>query len=143
MNTIKTILLGISFFISALSYADIVVITHPDNTQTLTKSEIRQIFLGQRKVFPDGRSIEMFDLAEKSPEKAYFSKKVLRKSISSLNSYWSRMLFASQSRPPKSLKNAAEAVEVVSANKSAIAYVNIDDINNINKNVHVMLTITE
>lgn len=140
MRHIKKILLVISLLIPTLCYADIVVITHPDNTEKLSQADVRQIFLGKRKAFADGEAIEMFDLPDGSDEKVSFTKKVLRKSVSSLNSYWSRMLFSSKGQPPRSLNDAKEVLEAVSTNKNAIAYISSSDVSS---NVKVVLTVSE
>lgn len=134
----KHILLTTSLLISTLTYADIAVVTNKNNSEQLSKAEIRQIFLGKRKAFTNGDTIQTIDLSDDSEEKAVFTKKVLRKSISSLNAYWSRMLFSSKGQPPRELKNSAEVIETVSKNKNAIAYINSNDVND---NVRVLLTI--
>lgn len=135
----KRALLVTSLLISTLSYADIAVVVNKNNTEQLSKTEIRQIFLGKRKAFTNGGTIQTIDLSDDSEEKAIFTKKILRKSISSLNSYWSRMLFSSKGQPPKVLNSSEEVIETVNKNKNAIAYINSNDVSD---NVRVLLTIS-
>lgn len=101
---------------------EVAVIVHPSNTLQLNANEVRQIFLGKTHTFPNGKKAEPFDTEGESNTKVIFTKQVLHKSLSSLNSYWSRMLFSSKGKPPKTFSED-KIKAVVASNKNAIAYI--------------------
>lgn len=122
---------------SQACWADIAVIVHPSNNSTPSLAEVRQIFLGKSHSFPNGSKAQPYDLPDNNPNKAIFAEQVLRKSISSLNSYWSRMLFSSKGTPP-SIISPEKALQTVANNRAAIAYV---DSTQVDASVKVLLTI--
>ncbi|NRB38046.1 MAG: phosphate ABC transporter substrate-binding protein [Pseudomonadales bacterium] len=118
----------LTLMFSGVSYAIIVVVVNPENTQDFSKSEIRRIFLGRQKAFANGNKVDKFDLPEGNDIRTRFAEKVLGKSEGRLNSYWARMLFSSKAKPPKVLSDA-EAIKIeVSQNLNAIAYMDKNDV---------------
>ena len=117
-----------ALLLSASVQADVAIITHPDNANTPKQDEVRRIFLGKTKTFNNGQKAVPADLTDSSQARTTFLKKVLRKSESSLNSYWARMLFSSKGKPPRQF-NDATAVQVwVSKTPGAIAYIDAKDL---------------
>lgn len=106
------------------SLAKIAVIVHPSNPANLNANQVRQIFLGKTNTFPGGQKAQPFDTKDESRIKMIFTEQVLHKSLSSLNSYWSRMLFSSKGKPPTTL-NENKIKAMVAANKNAIAYIQV------------------
>lgn len=104
------------------SFGKIAVIVHPSNIADLKPLEVRQIFLGKTRTFPNGAPAQAFDADDNNPAKAIFAEQVLHKSLSSLNSYWSRMLFSSKGKPPATLSQE-KIKQTVASNKHAIAYI--------------------
>lgn len=123
--------------ISQLCLAEIAVIVNPNNNNQLSKLEVRQIFLGKTHAFPNGLEATPLDLPDGDPNKTLFAENVLRKSVSSLNSYWSRMLFSSKGKPPQTMSVDA-AKKAVASNKTAIAYI---DKSEIDSTVKVLFTV--
>lgn len=109
------------------SQAGIAIIVNPKNTNAIDINDVRKIFLGKTKVFPNGQEATPLDLLDTSAEKEEFSNEVLRKSTASLNSYWSRMLFSSKGKPPRSL-DSDQVKQAVAENKDAIGYINSSDV---------------
>ena len=129
---------GIKFSVLALligllgtlpAFADISVIVNPNNNIELSAKEVRAIYLAKTNAFPSGDKVQPLDINNNDEIKNKFSKDVLRKSPSSLNSYWSRMIFSAKGTPPQSLSMAAVKVKVAN-DKSAIGYIDssmVDD----------------
>lgn len=112
---------GISF--SAISHASLVVIVHPDNPiSSLPNASIRKIFLRKVKSFPDGSSSKPAEL-ELGETREEFNASILKKTESSLSSYWARMLFSGKSRPPKQFNNPEELKSYVASHPDAIGYI--------------------
>ena len=108
--------------------AAVAVIVHPDNDVDISLSEIRSIFLAKSTFYPDGSEPIVYQLNADDASSAVFNKKALKKSNSSLNSYWARMLFSSQGKPPKELTSSLDMKRIVAQNKSAIGYIDASEV---------------
>ncbi|CAA0106179.1 Uncharacterised protein [BD1-7 clade bacterium] len=127
-----------ALLLSVSVQASVAVIVNPENKSSLQEQQVRKIFLGKSKVFPNGVKSVVADLPAGNEVRAEFLEKVIRKSEPNLNSYWSRMLFSSKGKPPRVLDNAEAVKQWVAANPGAIAYIDSKDVDN---TVRVMLTI--
>ncbi|NRB43060.1 MAG: phosphate ABC transporter substrate-binding protein [Pseudomonadales bacterium] len=108
--------------------SDIAVVVHPDNQINLDEKTVRKIFLSKTKAFPDGEKVEVYDLPAENKTRIEFGVTVLRKSEARLNSYWARMLFSSKARPPVVLENVDEIKAMIASNPHAIAYMDLEDV---------------
>ena len=108
MNRIKVNLLAIAFVTSwcVPSYAGIAIIAHPDNDNSISSNQLRKIYLGKTKTFPNGDEVIPLDLPSGDSTRDEFLKTVVKKDESAMNSYWARMLFSSKGKPPKVLDDA-------------------------------------
>ena len=119
------------------TFAGIAVIVHPDNNSQIDKNDIRAIYLAKTNSFDGGAKATPVDVDNNDDMKKIFAKQVLRKSVSSLNSYWSRMIFSARGNPPKSMSMAGVKAKVAN-DKSAIGYI---DSSMVDGSVKVVLTI--
>ena len=122
------ICLLVSFSGSPALMASTVVVVNAANTADISEKNVRKIFLGKIKTFPNGVRVKTFNLPDGNKHRELFRKEVLRKSASSLNSYWARMLFSSKAAPPKTIKTSFELKSVVANNKQALAYIDEEDV---------------
>ena len=123
INTCQLLVISFVLSISTHVYADIVVITHHDSKfNSISKVELRKLFLGKSKALPDGSKAKLFEPVE-GESRSIFLKDVLRKNESRLSSYWSRMMFSGKGTPPKPVNTEAEIITLVAATKHAISYV--------------------
>lgn len=137
LRTLTTVFL----LIAALSsQAAVVVIVHLENSDVISISQVRNLYLGKSKVFPSGSSAVALDLDERSEAYQQFLAKVLKRSENNLSAYWARMLFSSQGRPPEKLGTVQEMLARVAMDKSAIGYVLAEDLSEYSL-VRVVLTI--
>ncbi|HEY9034628.1 MAG TPA: hypothetical protein VIN71_11870 [Pseudomonadales bacterium] len=127
-STLLSLFLVMLMSLAVPAYAGLAVIVHPDNQNPLDERQLRNIFLGKSQVFADGSEARPLDLAEGSEERQAFVSKVLRRTESSLNAYWARMLFSSQGKPPKELKDASAVKQAVAADPQAIGYLDAADV---------------
>ena len=123
-----SVVLLLSFVLSMPIAAGVVVVGHPDNTNVLTGTQIRYIYLGKYKTFPNGDDVTFYDLPEGDKNRDEFRKKLLQKSQNSLSRYWARMLFSSKGRPPEVLSNADMIKQAIASNPHAIAYMDEGDV---------------
>lgn len=105
------------------AHSAVAVVVNLKNTSELGVKDIRRIFLGKIRTYPNGLKVETFDLPTGDTNRDEFRTGVLRKSESRLNAYWARMLFSSKAKPPVVLQSSAEIKAIIQANPKAIAYI--------------------
>ncbi|MER2492472.1 phosphate ABC transporter substrate-binding protein [Catenovulum sediminis] len=121
MKQLIAILILLSCFCSRL-YADIVVIVHPKNTAILDVFDIRQLFLGKAKSYPNGIKAIPVNLTS-GHAREIFNKQVLQKSNSQLKAYWAKLVFTGRGVPPAELDNDQAVINMVLRNQDAIGYI--------------------
>ena len=81
--------------LSACSFsvlADVAVIVNASNGNTVDQDEIKKIYLGKSKSFADGVKVNPVNQSGNSVADE-FNDKVVGKSSSQLNAYWSKLVF--------------------------------------------------
>jgi ABC-type phosphate transport system substrate-binding protein len=129
MRILKTTLL-LSVLLSGAVAADIAVVVHPANTNTVSADELNRLFLGRASSFGDGGKATPFNLAEGLAARDEFDTKVLSRSAAQLKAYWSKLVFTGKGTPPKELADDAEVKAAVASDTSAIGYISsasVDD----------------
>lgn len=125
----KTLIQSIAVTIGLLiatgpSYAELVLIAHPDNTtEALTAKQAKRIYLGKGKSFPGGGRVNAVDQEKGSPARAEFYAKVVKRSPSKLNAYWSKRLFSGKGSPPPVIGDDEEIKVWVSKHPDGLGYV--------------------
>jgi ABC-type phosphate transport system substrate-binding protein len=132
----KLIIASLLSLTSITAFADIAVIVNPGNANALDKSEITKIYLGKSKNFPDGVKVNPVDQDGNSVNDE-FNDKVVGKSSSQLNAYWSKLVFTGKGTPPTKLGNDQDVLSFVSSNADAIGYI---DSSKVNDTVKVVAT---
>lgn len=135
----KFIVLLLTTLFSFSTFADIAVIVNKDNTNDISSSDVRKIFLQKIRYTPDGTKVKRYNYTGNEAATRLFNSKVLKKDGSRLNSYWARMLFSSKGAPPKDFDSADEIKQRVASNKSALSFINVSDVDD---SVKVLFTIT-
>ncbi|MBK5255321.1 MAG: substrate-binding domain-containing protein [Vicinamibacteria bacterium] len=109
----------------AQNYAvDYQVIINAENpTQSLTRDQLRKIFLKKMLKWDSGTPVVPVDQAANSPVRAVFTKIVHEKPVSAIASYWQQQIFAGREVPPAEKAGDAAVVAFVKANPGAIGYV--------------------
>ena len=123
-NSIRYTLTCLLFSFSFSSLAEVAVIVHTSNSNTLDARAIQRIFLGKSKSYPDGKKVVAISQDKKAKVSNDFNKKVLKKSASQLKAYWSKLIFTGKGTPPKNVDNDADVIALVSANPNIIGYIN-------------------
>ena len=130
MKLFKTVFLSLLLTLgfSLPATAGVALIVNKDNANSLTANQVRKIYLGKTKAFPNGEEVIPLDLPSGDATRADFLKKVVKKDESALNSYWARMLFSSKGKPPKVLDDAASVKEIVANNPNTLGYIDSADV---------------
>lgn len=118
---INTLLLS-TLVVSNYSMAEVSVVVHPDNANTISSKDVKRIFLGKTKFFPDGSQAVPMIQSEGDTTDDFYAK-ALEKSDSQLKAYWSKLIFTGKGTKPDSVKNDVAVIELVSKNPNIIGYI--------------------
>jgi len=123
----KIVILLLSALFSLPSFADIVIVGNPALPDGLTKKDAKKIFLGKKNKYST-EGLYLIELTADNPIKAQFHKKVTKKSLAQLESYWSKQLFTGKLTPPIEVANANIMKATVAQNTNGIGYINEADV---------------
>ena len=128
----------IFLLLSNLAFADIAIITHPDNKVDLSIEDIRLRFLGKH-LNKESAAIKItpINLPFGHPSRAQFDRMALDKSEANIRTYWARMIFTSRARPPLEFNTETQVIQFVKTHPESIAYI---DSKLANKGVKVLMT---
>lgn len=127
VNTIRKalvfLLLGGGVCLSA--QADLVVVVHPSNpVASLSEEDVRRIFMGRMRLFPEGEaSIEAVDQEESRPHFAQFYEAISGLTPAKLKRQRASYLFSGKGRLPASLPDDEAVIDYVASHPGGIGYV--------------------
>ena len=128
MNFINKILVIVAFVFSHNVLAEVVVIVNSNNGDSIDKKLVKKIYLGKAKVFPSGDKVKVYTLPSSEADTEYFRDKALKKSNSQFKSYWSKLAFTGKGTPATELDSAADIIEAIKKDPSAIGFINSKDV---------------
>ena len=112
------------------------VIVHPDRARVrLTREQLRTIYLKQRRFWDDGTPIVALNREPGSADRETFSQRVLGAASAEFVTYWNEQYFDGIF-PPPTLSSSIAAKRYVAADRNAIGYVEVHDLDD---SVHVLL----
>lgn len=114
---------------TALAQAELSVIVHPSNKVEISSTDIKRIFLGMKRSYPNGSEAVPISYQADTELSKEFAKKVLDKSPHQLKAYWAQRLFTGKGTPPKVMDNIEHIVILVANNPSLIGFVPSDAVN--------------
>lgn len=116
-------ILGLLVLFSSVSFADVVVVVHPQNNQAFDKTSISRLFLGKDKTFANKHIVILIAQSDKSSTTQEFNSKVLGKNAKQLQSHWSRLVFTGKGVPPNEVASDIDVINVIKQNPNAIGYI--------------------
>lgn len=120
---------GLLFYGQSAS-ADLAIVVNPNSPiNEMSAEEVADLFLAKASRTAEGVKVIPIDQAESGQSRKEFYERVVKKSPSQLNSYWSRLIFTGKGRPPFAVTDDAEVLELVAANPSMLGYVAIGAVN--------------
>ncbi len=100
------------------------IIINSSNSETsLKKVQVARLFLKKVTIWKNNDNVLPVDLLKSSPIRKQFSKEVLDKSISAINSFWLKKLYSGRGIPPAEHKTDLEVLQYVQEHPGAIGYV--------------------
>ncbi|MBH0004365.1 phosphate ABC transporter substrate-binding protein [Pseudoalteromonas sp. SWYJZ12] len=118
----KLILVSALSLCSINVFAEVAVIINPSNVSSVDADTIKKIYLGKSKSFSNGDKVNPVNQDGTSVADE-FNDKVVGKSSSQLNAYWSKLVFTGKGTPPEKLTSDQAVIDFVAANGNAIGYV--------------------
>lgn len=101
--------------------ADIAVIGNLENGLTsLTKKQVKDVFMGRVRSLPNGNFALPIDQQEL---RSVFYYALTERPIEQVNAYWARIMFTGQASPPMKLPDTKAVIKVITDNKGAIGYI--------------------
>lgn len=91
--------------------------------KSLSTTQVEQLFLKKVTRWEDGQEVRPVDLAADSPVREAFSRQVLGKAVSAIESYWQKMIFSGRATPPLELATDTQVLDFVRSTPGAIGYV--------------------
>jgi ABC-type phosphate transport system substrate-binding protein len=101
----------------------VVVVNAANPLTSLSKGDLAKIFLKKVDRWSNGQQATPVNLGDTSPARERFTRDILGKSITALESYWQQQIFSGKNVPPVSKASDAEVIEFVRANPGAVGYV--------------------
>jgi ABC-type phosphate transport system substrate-binding protein len=133
----------ILFLVSTLALAEeelVIVVNNENPIQQMTRSQVIDLFMGKYIAFPDGTKAIAVDLSSKQKMKKVFYKKLVGRSLASVNTYWSRILFTGRAKPTVKKETKEDIVQYIAKTKNAIGYI---PKSMLNKNLKVVYNLDE
>lgn len=88
-----------------------------------TPTDIRQIFVGHRQYWPDGKRIRVFVLEDNSDLHKAFCREALHIFPYQLSRIWDQMTYSGQGVPPTRVSSPQALIDAIETTDGAIGYV--------------------
>ncbi len=107
--------------------AEVVVVVSSQNpTETLSRAQIADIYLGRMNRLPSGNPVQPIDLSGSSPVRSEFYSRYLGQSQSQIKAHWMKLIFTGRGQPPPTVSSQDAMAEAVAQNPDAIGYLSPD-----------------
>lgn len=110
-----------------------VIVNKANAVGSITRAELSSIYLGKRKTWATGEIVKPCDFQEPGVDEeqaamGHFSVRYINKDLSSLKSYWIKMIFSGKGDPPPIFKKAEDVIRFVSENPGSLGYLYSDQV---------------
>lgn len=137
----KRLLLIIAFLtlsLEALSEELAVIVNKSNPIKSISKGDLKKIYLGKMKRFGSGTKIKIADYKKGKKLRKKFYKKIAGRSEKDINNYWYRLVFTGKSVPPVPLDGHDSILEFVAENDGGIGYIPKDKVSGDVKSVLII-----
>lgn len=98
-----------------------VVVNQAADVETLSRTDVINIFMGRFRQFPSGATALPIDMPV-SPVRAQFYRALVNKEPAEINAYWARLVFAGRTSAPIQTNTADDVLKALHANPGGITY---------------------
>lgn len=130
--------LGVLLLLSPLARAELVIIAHPGGPDSITRQQVRDIYLNRSSQMPDGQRAIAFELPAGNSMRDDFNEQVTERNDAWLKAFWSRQVLTGKGHPPREMSSAAGMKSVVSSTLGSIGYL---DSTLVDDSVKIILTL--
>ena len=141
------LVLIILYLISSIAVAaqeqgeQLVIVVHKDTpVESLTKSEVIDIFMGKYAAYPNGQQALAVELSDDHSLKEKFYRQLIGRSVASVNAYWARLRFAGRKRNAQVKNSQEEVIAYLNQTQLSIGYISTAKLN---ENLKVVYQIDE
>jgi len=116
--------------LSPLASAELVIIVHPGGPDSISKQQVRDIYLNRSSQMPDGQRAVAFELPSGNSMRDAFNELITERPDAWLTSFWSRQVLTGKGQPPTEMSSASGIKSVVSSTLGSIGYLDstlVDD----------------
>lgn len=121
MSRIITMLILITISKSAIADS-IWVITNNTIEIKLSKEQVKMIFIGASRTFPNGKRVKPIQLDDSSSSEE-FNMNIMKKSNREMRAFWSKQIFTGNGKPPKTMKSIQQMINFIKNNRNSIGYI--------------------
>lgn len=106
----------------------LVIVVHKDNKVDLERDQLNfaQIFLRDKKTWPNGDKIIVYQMASSTREYELFRSEILNKTAQELEDHWRKKKREDGDEKPPDFATSSEVFKSVSTKERAIGYLNKD-----------------
>lgn len=116
--------------VAGAAYAEVVVVVSKQNpVDTLSRTELTDIYLGRAQRWPNGEPVVPIDQTESAPAYEGFYSEYLERSPAQIKAHWSKLIFTGRGRPPRSVGDGEAMAEIIADNPNAIGYIDSELVN--------------
>lgn len=131
----------LSMLVNNAAFADLAIITHPDsNTGEIDTQDVRKLFLGERKAFPNGHHATPINHTADSPDRKEFFSLVLNMPESTHKRHWKRKIAVGAGNSPTELSSHSAVLESIANTPGSIGYI---DASKVDDTVKVLFTVRD
>ena len=100
-----------------------VIVNAANGVSDLPAAVVSKIFLKETAAFPGGAAASLVDQSKSSALRAAFSKKVVGRPVTAVETYWQQQIFSGKEVPPPSKATDDDVIAFVKATPGGIGYV--------------------
>ena len=116
-------------FVLHTATAEVAVVSSPNfPADSLSLSQVKDIFLGKMTSLPEGTKITVIDHKDGDAVKDEFYDKVVGKTSSQLKAYWAKIIFTGEGFPPKAYSGDKAVKDHVMVTPGAIGYISAESV---------------
>lgn len=100
-----------------------VIVNSANPISDIPASALSKIFLKETPGFPGGAAATPVDQSKTSPVRAAFSKRIIGRPVSAVDTYWQQQIFSGKEVPPAAKASDDDVVAFVKSTPGAVGYV--------------------
>lgn len=122
-KTFITVALSILWSTAAIGKELVFIVNEANPQKSITKEDIKRIYLGRKKTWDNGRRIKAATLPYGSHELNLLTEVFLAKTVRDFAFYWSRKIFSGTGVAPRSFEKPKDVISYVAREPTAVGFI--------------------